>query len=319
MNFLVAAHAYNVQDYGTFSMVPEFLLEQAGDFGGALSELTVSFHFASKGAARKTLGGLKREFEAARRKLPKVVFRRGRGQAAIDVASEFMNGKTLEGSRPLSLRLFKAALAETIGAIALLRGRLSAADDFRLDDFLAHCRRRQAELPSSAKDFAAQVEAYWAQSEAREAALSPWERLHIDWRDYHPDARTILDDPFFWEEDNLFAPHGNDTGADLLWSYRGWLRRTPKGDPLEFYERLLGRWGVRATRANEQFGSVRDEAAVALAFAELKMRAACRRGVVPLARAALGRQRQQALDAIKWPHRDERLRSLERLEAKLPR
>jgi hypothetical protein len=36
----------------------------------------------------------------------------------------------------------------------------------------------------------------------------------------------VLDDPFFWQEADDFAPHGNDTGADLLADYRPWRRRT---------------------------------------------------------------------------------------------
>jgi hypothetical protein len=41
-----------------------------------------------------------------------------------------------------------------------------------------------------------------------EAAMSPWERLAIDWQDVHPTARSVLDDPFLWESSNDFSPNG---------------------------------------------------------------------------------------------------------------
>ena len=64
--------------------------------------------------------------------------------------------------------------------------------------------------------------------------------------------------------------------------------------------------------------TVMDEAAVALAFAEFKLRANCRPAVAELARGAIQRQRQQAIEAVNWPHKEERLKSLDTLEAKLP-
>jgi uncharacterized protein YfeS len=147
--------------------------------------------------------------------------------------------------------------------------------------------------------------------------MSPWERLGIDWRDYHPDARKVLDDPFYWESVNDFAPNGNDTGADLLASYRKWHRRNPSGDPIAFYQQLLRRWGITVEPSNEIDQSAMDEAAVALAFAEFKIRADCRPAVAALARAAIVRQRQEAIEAVDWPHKDERLKALELIEAKL--
>jgi hypothetical protein len=61
-----------------------------------------------------------------------------------------------------------------------------------------------------------------------------------------------------------------------------------------------------------------DEAAVGLAFAEFKLRADCRPSVAALAREAIRRQRQQATEAANWPHKEERLKSLDMLEANLP-
>jgi uncharacterized protein YfeS len=331
LKFFVTACTYAVfGEEDTFSLIPEFLLAGANDFGPAITELTVTFHFPTSGRPRRYLKQDYAIFIKKRLTLPKVVFRRNRGQVAIDVASELVDGKDMEkfseevdrhpeGLRPrLSGRLFAGGVAETNGALTLLRERLTAKDDFRLEAFLAHCRQAQAKLPSTPKELTALVKHLENREVQRRASLSPWEKLDIDWRDFHPDARETLDEPFYWKSDNNFSPHGNDTGADLLFSYRGWLRRDPAGDPIGFYQRLLRRWGYRADPAREQGQWVIDEAAIALAFAELKLRGDCRPAVTSLARAAIRRQRQQALAAVDWPHRDDRLRSLELIEAKLP-
>jgi uncharacterized protein YfeS len=331
MKFFVNACTYTIfGEHEPLSLIPECLLTEAEDFGPAISELTVTFHFPTSRRPRRNLKHEYVSFNKKRFTLPKVVFRRDRGRVAIEIASELVDGRDMEkfleavDARPegvracLSGRLFAAGVAEVNEALMLLRERLTAKDDFRLEEFLAHCRQAQAKLPATAKELTALVKRLENRQAGRQAARSPWEKLGIDWPDFHPGARDILNEPFYWESDNDFSPHGNDTGADLLFSYRGWVRRDPAGDPIGFYERLLRRWGYRADPAREQGQCVIDEAAIALAFAELKVRGKCRPAVGSLARAAIQRQRQRALAAVDWPHRDDRLRSLALIEAKLP-
>ena len=319
MQFYVMARTYNT--YGghpTLSLISDFLLGDLDNFGSAVTELTVTFHFPHTGQARRTLEEMFASFHTHRRTLPKVVFRRKRGQAAIDIASELLDGKDWDQKRGLSLPLFKAGVAETVVALGLLRKRLTAKDDFELDTFLNHCNNSQSRLPSTAEDLAAFAEESKKRQAARYAAMSPWERLGIDWRDFHPDARKFLDDPFYWESSNDFAPNGNDTGADLLADYRKWLHRYPTEDPITFYRELIRRWGFPPEPSGDLDRTVMDEAAVALAFAEFKLRADCRPSVAELARRAIERQRQHAIEAVNWPHKEARLKSLDKLEAKLP-
>ncbi len=289
----------------------DYLLSDAEDFGPALSELTVTFHVPHSGPPKPSLEELYAEFHAKREMLPKVIWRRKRGQAVIDVASDLFDGKDMYNVRN-SPTLFRQGATETVNAIALLRERLTTRDDFRLDAFLSHCRERQSRLPTADDALAAVIDACAARQELRRAAMSSWEKLGIDWRDYHPQARVILDDPFYWEQFDDFAPHGNDTGADLLASYREWLRRDPAGDPVAFCERLLHRWGV-----SDDDSDAIDNSRVALAFAELKLRGECRSEAIALARHAIQRQRAASNAAVDWPHREERLRRLDMLEAKL--
>jgi hypothetical protein len=77
-------------------------------------------------------------------------------------------------------------------------------------------------------------------------------------------------------------------------------------------------WGFPLDTTDAMIRSALDEAAIALAFAELKLRAQCHPSVAALAREAIRRQREEALTAAESPYRDDRLRSLDLIEAKLP-
>ena len=305
--------------YGSHSilrLIPEFILTDAGSFGSAIVELTIKLNFLSSEPPRPTLEGLYAQYLAYRQTLPKVEFRRSRGKASIAVASELIDGADWF-SKVVSAALFRDAFAETVTALGLLKLRLKVTDDFSLSDLLEHCRKRESYLPKN--DEAAMVlkSELSASSAARRAALSPWERLDIDWKDFHPDSRRILDNPFYWEQANDLSPHGNDTGADLLSDYRKWLKRNPLGDSLEFYERLLKQWGFSDKDPDQMARRVTDEGAVALAFAEVKLRGVCSPPVADLAKKAVERQRKEVLVATDWPHREDQLRSLDLIEAKL--
>jgi uncharacterized protein YfeS len=319
MEFHVMSRSYNT--YGghpTLSLIPDFLLGGGAEFGAAISELTVTFHFAHSGPPGSTLEKMFETFHTHRLSLPKVAFRRSRGQAEIDIASNLFDAKDWDRTRGLSLPLFQGAVSEIVAAVALLKQRLTAKDDFDLDRFVAHCAKAQQRVPSSEPEFTVLADEIKQRDLLRRAAMSPWEKLGIDWRDYHPDARQILDDPFYWDCGDDFAPHGNDTGADLLGDYRSWLRRNPGGDTMLFYRQQSREWFEPNGSLSEVMLEVPDEAAVALAFAELKLRADCRPAVAALARAAIQRQRERAIAATGWSHRETRLESLKLLESKLP-
>ena len=115
----------------------------------------------------------------------------------------------------------------------------------------------------------------------------------------------------------LLLTGGNDTGADLLSDYRAWLKHQPSGNPMEFYQNLTSRWGFHRNTADPMIHGALDEAAVALAFAELKLRAKCDPAVLALARQSIQRQRREALSATNWPVREDRLKSLKLIETKL--
>lgn len=316
LEFYVMVRTYHI--YGghrTLSLIPDFLLVDAPVFGTAVRELTVTFHLATVGSAKYSFDDLFKQFHADRLALPKVVFRRNREKMDIQVASDLMDGHEFERSRGLSLSLFRRGVAETVTALRLMVPKPMKKDDFDINAFFNHCERRQQTIPSSEEALAVLEAELKQKKAAARAAMSPWERVPIDWRDYHPEARGILDDPFFWQEADDFAPHGNDTGADLLSDYKDWIAADAGGDPLEFFTSLVERWGFPKGADDPIFQTAFDEAAVALAFAELKLKARCDPRVASLAMEAIGRQRGRALSS----NDSEQLERLALIESKLAR
>lgn len=315
--------AYDEYGYDlTLSLIPGFILSDAPTFGSAIRELTVNFHFPTSGPPRKSLERAYAEYHANRLRLPKAVFKRNREKVEIDIASNLIvidpsDWRQRIEHRKMSVALFRAGFGELVPALSMLRLKITPKDDFHLDAFLDYCQRREASLPSTDEGLVMLKNQVDERRAAVRAAKSPWESLGVEWRDFHPDARRILDDPFFWQGADDFSPHGNDTGADLLADYSSWLKQHRNDDPLDFYHHLTSGWGFALDTTDPTFRSVLDEAAVALAFAELKLRGDCRPSAAKFALQALERQRQDALAATDWPHRDDRLRRLDQIEAKL--
>lgn len=314
--FSLALKAYD--SYGghsTLSLIPEFFLLDAPDFGAAISELSLTFCLTTTSPPKKTLEQSYAQHQSYLSSLPKIVFRRQKGQMTITVASDLMDSKDWVPSRLVSLPLFTRGIDEALSALALMKNKLKATDSFDLSGFLAHCESAKKRIPTSEEKLQLLVEQLKAARKAKFDAMSPWEKLRIDWEEFHPNARSILDDPFFWDTSNDFSPNGNDTGADLLEEYRDWLKRHKDGKPIEFLERLTKRWGYSET--SQMDDETRNEAHIALAFAEIKLRGSCEENVKNLAKLAIERQRSIAEASVGWDFRDERIRTLITIQVKL--
>lgn len=316
MKFYVMAKSYN--SYGghtTLSPIGDFLLQGASDFGDAITEITVTLHFSDSGPPKKSLEQLFERHLIHRATLPKVTFQRAKKKVEIAIASDVMDGRDWKPSPRLSLPLFERGVAEVVESLSLLRRRVKSSDAFDLARFVSHCESALWRIPGSEEDlqdFAAEIK---AADQARRDAMSPWEKLDIDWDDYHPCARQILDEPFYWDCTDDFSPNGNDTGADLLEAYRDWLKSHRSGQPLRFLEGLAKRWGYSGVDGMDE--NVLDEASIALAFADIKLRGECDGDARRIAMISVVRQRTLAEGSPEWPHRGERLKTLDAIERKL--
>ena len=316
MEFYVMAKSYNC--YGghtTLSPIGNFLLMGSKGFGDAVKEITVTLHLPCSGPPKKTLEQLLERHNSHRSTLPKITFHRAKGKVEINVASELMDGRDWMPSPRLSLPLFGRGVEEVTQAISLMKKRLKTTDSFDLDAFLSHCVAARERIPVSEDALQALAAELKAADKAKRDAMSPWEKLGIDWEDFHPRAREILDDPFFWSCTDDFSPNGNDTGADLLEGYRDWLKSHKDGQPVRFLESLARQWGYSDLSSMDD--DVRDEAAIALAFADIKLRGVCDDQSLELAMKSIDRQRIHAEGAADWSHREERLKTLGTIERKL--
>ena len=88
---------------------------------------------------------------------------------------------------------------------------------------------------------------------------------------------------------------------------------------MRYLEILSQRWGMPLDEDAATDIEGLNEAAVALAFAEFKLRGVCRRSAAEFALRAVERQRKEAIAAVNWSHSDDRLKSLVAIEAKLLR
>lgn len=316
MDFYVMVKSHDCYgSHTTLSRIGAFLLKRGDQFGDAIREIVVTLHLRDSGPARKTLEPLLERHNQYRATLPKIAFRRAKGKLEVDIASELMDGKEWIPSSKLSLPLFSGGVDEVVQAMGLISKRLKRADDFRFEAFINQCNAAKTDIPKTEgllQELAKELE---AMELAKRDAKSPWEKLGIDWEDFHPDARGILDETFFWDCSNDFSPNGNDTGSDLLSDYRDWLKRHKDGKPIPFLEDLAKKWGYGSMSAMDD--DVLCEACVGLAFADIKLRATCDRDARQHALQAIERQRTHAQDAKDWPHRDERLDALNKIETKL--
>jgi hypothetical protein len=254
--------------------------------------------------ADKALRALQREFTAYCASLPKLRFQRTKARLSAEIycpelgdtipilqtgtsvstgfaayAERFLQAISLSSKKSASANRarFVRGLDYLLELLPLLKGRVRTSDDFDLPAFIEHCTKRRHDVPKSAKAFAALLESIEATSIAALQKLDPWECLDEDWSRYHPNARQRLNDVFFWDCVDELAPHGNDTGADLLEEYADWHKRNGqrngKGDALAFLKRLFRKWGLSLT--DEEDAEAQGEAWIALAFAELKFNDAC--------------------------------------------
>lgn len=319
MEFFVMSRTYN--SYGghqTLGLLPDLLIRQQDSFGRAIEQLTLTFHFPTSGPPRPTLQESYSKHQVYRGTLPKVVFTRSRRRVAIDVASSLLDGSTWNQNRGLSLSLLESAAREAVEALSLLRMRISAKDEFDLDAFLAHASQFTEAFPRTEGELSTFSERRKADRAARLSAKSPWDLIDVEWGDFHGNARSLLNDPFFWDPTNDFSPHGNDTGADLLTDYLKWNRKFPERDASDFFPGLLRRWQISEDTQDSMLRPVVDQAMVALAFAEIKVLGQCAAGVKAKAVDAIRRMEARAL-AAEWRHKEECLAGLRKSLAALSR
>lgn len=304
MELFVLTRAYNMYGGGAiFSYIGDLLLLQLGNYGDAITCIEVVVFLRSPVRNPKySLEQLYDEHHAYLNKLPKVTFRRKLKRIEIEFLSESFDETDYQIGKP-SFEKSQLAAEEIVEALTLVKKRLKSRDDFQTDKFLQDVKQTLCRTPDALAEWEALQQRARQKRAAVSAAKNPWEMLDLDWSKFHPRARRILDDPFYWEGANDLAPNGNDTGSDLFADFQTWNKRNAENSPLVFLKELSRDWGfdpidwsltseTDVLKLEDEQSielSICNEAAIGLAFATLKMRASCPTELVKMAVNALRR------------------------------
>lgn len=294
-----------------------------------LDELLLVSVFSSQQVPKKGSWQHERhaEFHAKLKRLPQIVYSPKKRKLSIDYHSTVCDTKVIGSYDPVDFDLFKRFAQELPTLMQQWAPALSKKKGLDVQALLAWVDQAVAAAPANPVELDRfKVQMQQAAASAR-ASQSPWERLGVDWDGFHPDARSLLDDPFFWDEGDEYSPHGNDTGADVLSELRepGARRHSPE----KFLERLFKRWDMHndIERALQMpvdalddeallALKVHDQAVVGVAFGYLKLRGAMPAGIAEQALQTF--QRRRALYAAKGHEvSDELQQAWRKLEAKL--
>jgi hypothetical protein len=278
---------------GSIDLLGEFLVEGLAPVGGAVDRIEVDFLLTASPRAPRgddvdvqalldALGEAAgeevgtgpdhadwgRSHEAERQKGPSLVFRRSARRVDVRLVSS-LSELDVFGREPHP-ETFGRAARELVAGLDPLQQRAKTSDELDLPALTAHLNARIALLPEIEDELLSALETLSAARTERWAAMSPWDRLDVDWSLFAPEARTILDHPFYWDPADDDAPHGDDTGADLLADF---LEQRPE-DPLVFMEQQARDRGYESlSHLGQHEAEERDALLVATAFAQLKLTA----------------------------------------------
>jgi uncharacterized protein YfeS len=294
-------------------------------------QVVVTACFHSKARPHRTLESLWREFHDSLSGLPRARYSAKHRRLDVRYASALPAELAIEAAEN-DLEIFRAIVQELS---VILSGAISAHKvlrrDVPLDELEAALVRAAVELPTTARELEVFTITENGHAIAEAALLSPWEKLGIEWSQYHPRARELLDDPFYWDPADEYAPHGNDTGADLLEAFREWRRRHRSVPAARFLPTMLKRWNYTGSVAallgkpmsqwdddDELTLEVLDEANVAVAFAQLKLEGKCDDDVRLAALESIERQLDPAVhDHFGWTLPEEQRERLQQMQSKL--
>lgn len=130
---------------------------------------------------------------------------------------------------------------------------------------------------------------------------------------FHINAKKLIPDERLWDIANMFAPHGNDTGNDIL-SIVNKNRDNPTVNPMTpelgrpFYTEITESWGTKAGIGPDDSieYNLHREIVVGLAFAHVKIFGFCSPWLQNLALKEINNY-YQYLDGneLNWGYRDE--------------
>jgi uncharacterized protein YfeS len=307
--YIAAKSARSFGGNTTYLLVRNYLEGGLGNYGSAVTQIEMTVCFRGGTVGNSSLQASHDEFHSVfLPSLPLVTFLRKKSRIAIKFETILADASFLERYGYLSAEMFGKALGEVCERLHLMDRRIKSTDDFSVARFYGDVAALVANAPTAdgpLRELKARLD---QEAKDRIAAMDPWEQLDIDWDDFHPAARGLLNDTFFWKTADDYAPHGNDTGSDLFSDFKKWNRKHPNDPAHRMATALLQTWGIAridyrcvdedAVSAmlaiNSDAVIVTDEALIAAAFAAIKLRGFCDRQTRDFALFAIERERNAA-------------------------
>lgn len=324
--------SYNVTGgHCSLSLIGRFIERQWQASAPPVSCLETTAHFRTERPPKKTLESLHRQFHANLASLPTARFALKKNKLELAYQSQLGLAEEVLPNRELSLELFSAGFLELVTVLGQLAPVLARKRGLNYQALAASLDAARLAAPGTREQLAQFAASDAEMRKLERDAMSPWDRLGIDWDEFHPEARAILDDPFFWSTTDDYSPNGNDTGADILLDLRSWLARHSGEHPLSFLRRLLSGWGMGGTAekllhghvsevgADEEIAAMTiDEAIVAVSFGLVKLRGVCPDDILAKASDAVERQLNPTYRArFGWALSPEAAEALGRVQSKL--
>ncbi|WP_444913278.1 hypothetical protein [Microbulbifer sp. PAAF003] len=295
----------------SISLVSEILENDEPDFGSAVEEIEVTVHFYHDGPARKSLEQTQENFHNNLKTLPKCTFYRKKKRIALDIEGTFTTGYEIERNKKPPIQInpdwVKATLADIIENLTAIKPKIKKSDDFSYEEFQKYLSKKLEEIPHNVEELENLQNEVRERRKAEFEKLDEWEKLGLDWVDFHPNAKDVVPVPGLWSCGDEFAPNGNDTGADTLGLFTDWNNRNKSKSPLVFLTKLLKGWEIDINKPYDSDYSSYTyfQATVGLAFASAKLRGECEQPLKEKAMQAIEKYLQSIAAETNWEHKNE--------------
>jgi uncharacterized protein YfeS len=320
MEIIVLINTYNTYGgHSSISLVGEFFELGIPEFGDAIKELVVHVYFKG-GRAKKTLETLFEKYHRYIEGLPNSIFHRKKNRFELSYLSSLGDSSIVSEFGPPKIDLFVDSAKEIASVLPAMKAKLKKNDNFDLEAFLIFIENKMNQLPKNEDEFLKLQEKLEVERKKKLDSMDEWDKLGIDWIDFHPKAREILDSPFFWSSIDDFSPNGNDTGADVLGIYQEWRKKNRIKSGILFFEQLMSNWRVQLPLSdNDEFSrETYEKSIVGLVFAQIKVDGKCESKIRELALDTIQKIKKRISTFHRdWDLYDERMRTLLKMENKL--
>lgn len=310
MKIIVSHRLYNsFGGHKSISIVAELLEYKMPNIGDAIQELEITLHFFHDGPAKRSLQKTQDEFHEYLKSLPKCTFYRKKQCMKLEFEAKFATGFEIEKNKKPPIQInpdwVKSTFKEIINFLPLIKKKLKKSDRFDYERFEEHISTTLAEIPKNIDELENIRDIVAKRRKAAFDKLDDWEKLGLDWDNFHPNAKNVVPAPSLWSCTDEFSPNGNDTGADTLSFFLKWNKSNSDTTALAFLKKLLSDWDVEidAPYKSDYSSLTYFQTVTGLAFASAKLRGKCEQELKDRAILAIDKYLESIKDIADWEHK----------------